>query len=249
MTRARTCLALATLATLSLAASTARAQSACAPLPLFQINNSPTEATSAIRCDHPDIVAKAQELATPLAMYQFVRNEIDYEVYYGQKKGALGTLWSGRGNDFDQASLMRWTIDTSGGGVKEEPLDDRSIEFPRIDPRREGLPHRFGYASTTDSSEGITTEHLVKYDLESKTSEIHDFGSGRTPSEAVFVPASADAAEDEGFLLTYVYDADRNSSDFVILDAQNIASEPLAIVPLPQRVPMGFHGNWIPDLG
>jgi len=156
-------------------------------------------------------------------------------------------LWQAGGNDFDQASLMRWTIDTSGGGVKEEPLDDRSIEFPRIDPRREGLPHRFGYASTTDSSEGITTEHLVKYDLESKTSEIHDFGSGRTPSEAVFVPASADAAEDEGFLLTYVYDADRNSSDFVILDAQNIASEPLAIVPLPQRVPMGFHGNWIPD--
>jgi carotenoid cleavage dioxygenase len=87
----------------------------------------------------------------------------------------------------------------------------------------------------------------VKYDLDTKTSEIHNFGKGRTPGEAVFVPASSGAAEDEGYLLTYVYDADRDTSDFVILDAQNITSEPLAAVPLPQRVPMGFHGNWIPD--
>jgi len=156
-------------------------------------------------------------------------------------------LWQAGGDDFDQAKLTRWTIDTSGGGVKEEPLDDRSIEFPRIDPRCEGLRNRFGYAVSTDASDGIATERLVKYDLERNTSEFHDFGSGRTPSEAVFVPASPDAAEDEGFLLSYVYDAERNSSDFVILDAQNLTREPLAIVPLPQRVPMGFHGNWIPD--
>ncbi|MFP8881585.1 MAG: carotenoid oxygenase family protein [Myxococcota bacterium] len=156
-------------------------------------------------------------------------------------------LWQAGGNDFEQAQLTRWTIDTSGGGVKEEPLDDLSIEFPRIDPRREGLGYRFGYAISTDGGDGIATQHLVKYDLDNKTSEIHDFGNGRTPSEAVFVPASPDAAEDEGFLLTYVYDANRDSSDFVILDAQNVTSEPLAVVPLPQRVPMGFHGNWIPD--
>jgi RHS repeat-associated protein len=87
-------------------ATHADAQSACPPLALFEINNSTAEATAAVRCDHPDIFAKAQELGTPLAMYQFVRNEIDYEVYYGQKKGALGTLWTGRGNDFDQAALL-----------------------------------------------------------------------------------------------------------------------------------------------
>ena len=156
-------------------------------------------------------------------------------------------LWQAGGNDFEQASLTRWTIDTAGGGVKEEPLDDRSIEFPRIDPRREGLRNRFGYAISTDASDGIAAEQLVKYDLDRKTSEIHDFGKGRSPSEALFVPAAPEAAEDEGFLLTYVYDADRNSSDFVILDAQNVTTEPLAVVPLPQRVPMGFHGNWIPD--
>ncbi len=59
-----------------------------------------------IQCQHPDIVSKAGELGTPLRIYQFVRNQIEYEVYYGSKKGALGTLWSGSGNDYDQASLL-----------------------------------------------------------------------------------------------------------------------------------------------
>ena len=55
---------------------------------------------------HPEIVAKAAELGSPLRIYKFVRNEIAYEPYYGSKKGALGTLWSGVGNDFDHASLL-----------------------------------------------------------------------------------------------------------------------------------------------
>ena len=37
---------------------------------------------------------------------------------------------------------------------------------------------------------------LIQYDLERGSSRRHDFGPGRVPGEAVFVPASADAAED-----------------------------------------------------
>jgi len=47
--------------------------------------------------------------------------------------------------------------------------------------------------------------------------------------------------------MTYVYDAARATSDFVVLAAQDFAAPPVATVPLPQRVPFGFHGSWIPD--
>ena len=47
--------------------------------------------------------------------------------------------------------------------------------------------------------------------------------------------------------MTYVYDAARDTSDFVVLAAQDFAAPPVATVPLPQRVPFGFHGSWIPD--
>jgi carotenoid cleavage dioxygenase len=33
----------------------------------------------------------------------------------------------------------------------------------------------------------------------------------------------------------------------VILHAQDFTGDPIARIHLPQRVPFGFHGNWVPD--
>lgn len=63
--------------------------------------------------------------------------------------------------------------------------------------------------------------------------------------EPVFVQTGH--AEDEGYVLTFVYDPTSNTSDLVILDAQNFAKGPVARVHLPVRVPYGFHGSWIAD--
>ena len=76
---------------------------------------------------------------------------------------------------------------------------------------------------------------------------MHDYGKGRVTLEPVFVPRSDDAAEDDGWIMSYVYDATTDSSDVVILNAQDFTGEPVAVVSLPQRVPFGFHGNWVPD--
>ncbi len=65
------------------------------------------------------------------------------------------------------------------------------------------------------------------------------------PSEFTLVAAGADAGEDEGFLLGFVYDRVRDASDLVIFDAQSIGGDPVARIRLPKRVPQGFHGSWI----
>ena len=78
--------------------------------------------------------------------------------------------------------------------------------------------------------------------------ELHAFPEGCVPAEPTFVPAAgADPKSDEGWVMTYVYDANRDASDFVILDASRMSAEPVARVKLPQRVPYGFHGSWIAD--
>lgn len=156
-------------------------------------------------------------------------------------------LWDGANHEFDATQLTRWTIDLGAGAVKEEQLDDRHIEFPRVDPRVVGRPHRFGYALHTPGGIGDEHSSLVKYDQASGETQTHDFGAGREPGEPVFAPRQASTAEDDGWVFTYVYDAARDTSDFVILDAQNFAAAPQAVVALPQRVPFGFHGSWIPD--
>ncbi len=159
-------------------------------------------------------------------------------------------LWRGSADAIDTATLHRWTIDLAAGRVREEPRDDRAIEFPRVDDRRSGLPHRYGYAAAGVFERGDDRSRacaLVKYDLHTGATTAHDFGPGRTPSEGVFVPASAQAGEDEGWVMQFVYDAARDASDFVLLDASDIRRPPVAVVHLPRRVPFGFHGNWMGD--
>jgi carotenoid cleavage dioxygenase len=157
-------------------------------------------------------------------------------------------LWRDGSSAASPACLHRWRIDLGGGRVTEQPLDDRAIEFPRLDDRRLGLAHRYGYAVYTERGvDHGTGTSLIKYDLRAGASATHDFGAGRIPSEPVFVPASSAAAEDDGWLMTYVYDGARDGSDLVILDAADFTGKPVATISLPQRVPFGFHGSWIPD--
>jgi len=58
------------------------------------------------------------------------------------------------------------------------------------------------------------------------------------------VPADGGTAEDDGYLMTYVYDAATDSSEFIVLDAATMDPTPIATIDLP-RIPFGFHGNWI----
>ena len=47
-------------------------------------------------------------------IYEYVYTNIEYSPTYGVKKGALGTLLDGRGNDFDQSALMVALLRQSG---------------------------------------------------------------------------------------------------------------------------------------
>jgi carotenoid cleavage oxygenase len=147
------------------------------------------------------------------------------------------------------ATLERWHLDGRGGAVKEERLDDHAQEFPRVDERVVGRPHRYGYAVagvTTDDMPGRESV-LVCHDFERGTSVERSFGRGAGVGEAVFVPRSDDAAEDDGWLLTLAYSPDKDTSALYILNAGDPTGDPQAVVELPQRVPAGFHGNWVPD--
>ena len=154
-------------------------------------------------------------------------------------------LWRKDSQGFEPATLHRWRLDLATGRASEQALDDRPIEFPRVDERRVGLPHRFGWAVASPTSV-VEPRSLVKYDLASGKVEAHEFGAGFAPGEGVFVPASGRAGEDEGFVLAYVYDASRDGSELVILDAASFGGRPVARIRLPQRVPFGFHGAWLP---
>ena len=44
-----------------------------------------------------------------------------------------------------------------------------------------------------------------------------------------------------------MHDERSGQSEIVVLDASNLGKPALARVKLPQRVPNGFHGSWLPN--
>jgi carotenoid cleavage dioxygenase len=145
------------------------------------------------------------------------------------------------------AYLVRWEIDLTGktDTVKQTRIDDMAGEFPRLDERRTGLSYRHGYFAADTSDTGkVLFNGIAHIDVKTGKRVVHEFAKGDAPGEPIFIPRSADAAEGDGWLVALVYRAAENRSDFVVIDAQDVAKGPVGIAEVPRRVPFGFHGNW-----
>lgn len=160
-----------------------------------------------------------------------------------------------RGPGDTEPMLERWTINLATGSVSTERRDDRPQEFPRINETLTGARHRFGYAVGVDDGYLAQDAHaspmvtaLYKHDYATGSSEVAALDPDLVIGEMSFVPnpaaAGGDSAEDDGILMGYGFHRGRDEGQLLLVDAQTLQS--VATVHLPQRVPMGFHGNWAP---
>jgi carotenoid cleavage dioxygenase len=150
-------------------------------------------------------------------------------------------------------ALKRLVIDRAVGKAKIEAIGDFVCEFPRINDRFEARANRFVYAPTLTSTLKIarppsaTFNAIVKVDADAGGRKLRDLGD-RIAGEPVFIPKPGASAEDGGYLAVYLYDPGAGTSDLALLDAADFDADPVAIIRMPQRVPQGLHGAWIPKL-
>jgi carotenoid cleavage dioxygenase-like enzyme len=169
--------------------------------------------------------------------------------------GAAGVALSGIGGTL--GVLERWRI--VGEQVERVQVDERSVEYPRMDAQLEGAPFRYGYSLETawavvpSGSGPMSAEMeaspigLLQFDLERDEIASWSPGPGCTPSEPLFVRATDGHGDDEGWLLTVVDDVNRGASDIYVLDASGLGrSRPEAVIHLPARLPVRSHGEWVP---
>ena len=151
--------------------------------------------------------------------------------------------------------LYEWRFDLESGQVKERQLDDTNTEFPTINRTLLGEQTRYAYHQLiplVDPEGGHagrcqTFDALIKYDLGDGSFERFDYGAGRCGTETHFAPrAGGSAAEDDGYLVTFVHDRADWSSRCLIFDARDIRQGPITVVRLPRRIPIGFHAMWVP---
>ncbi|KAJ7569398.1 hypothetical protein O6H91_01G076300 [Diphasiastrum complanatum] len=155
--------------------------------------------------------------------------------------------------------LFEFRFNVKSGAAVQKKLSEGSVDFPRINEKYVGRKHRYAYACVFENPTEI--RGIVKFDLheEPKFSKefnvggnvqgVFWFGPDRYGSEAVFVPTSNDkeALEDDGYLLCFVYDKKTRKSEVIVIDAKTMASEPIAVISLPVRVPYGFHAIFVTE--
>ena len=142
------------------------------------------------------------------------------------------------------ARLVRWEADPVARTVAVTTIDERFNEFPRHRGSLTGKPYRYGYCAQPAERMHWPT---MKHDLLTGTSEVFDHGDGRAAGEPVFVGRPGSTDEDDGWLVMFVHDGNDDSAELAVLDAQDLGRGYVARVKLPQRVPFGFHGNWVAD--
>jgi carotenoid cleavage dioxygenase-like enzyme len=148
-------------------------------------------------------------------------------------------------------TLHRMDISLATRKINDVQIADMVVEFPRTNDALNALPTRFVFVPTLTDTLRLTNppsatfNTMLKVNTETGAMVRHDFGN-RIAGEAAFIPRESGGSEDDGYLAIFAYDPTNKTSDFILLDAAHIDAEPVAVIRLPQRVPQGLHGNWIP---
>lgn len=156
-----------------------------------------------------------------------------------------------------KARLSKFTFNLTTGEADWKILEeDLSMEFPTIDQDLLGRKTRYGYASIFKSSvpdsqvgkDNAFFEAVVKYDFEQeKIVGRVDFGETKSAGEVFFNKRDNAKSEDDGYLMSFVYDYKTEKSDFIMWDALTMDNEPVLSAATKSRVPNGFHGIFIKE--
>jgi all-trans-8'-apo-beta-carotenal 15,15'-oxygenase len=164
---------------------------------------------------------------------------------------ALIAIMSGREGQYNYAGeIRRYIINPNRKKIRHEVLDKGSYEFPFINPQHRCHKYRFGYF-TKKQKKVIFFTGIARVDMENLSSQSYDFGHGKFCSEPVFVQIpghrySPWKGKEPGWLLTEVYDSEKQKNLLAIFRADRISDGPLARAYLNQTIPLGFHGYWHP---
>jgi carotenoid cleavage dioxygenase-like enzyme len=139
--------------------------------------------------------------------------------------------------------LHRWRFNLADGTTREERLDDRILEFGMINQRHAGQRHRYVYSSTAKPG-WFLFNGFVKHDLDTGASWQLQLEDGRYASEAPFAPRTNAVDEDDGYLVSFITDENRGTSECILVDCKRFEEGPICRIALPHKISSGTHSHW-----
>lgn len=141
-----------------------------------------------------------------------------------------------------RSRLLRLRLRADGTSSATE-FCESPLEAPIVRSSYEGRAHRYIYAF--EPVRGIVAgRRICKIDTHSSRVDYIDLGQGHIASEPVFVANPAGSAEDDGWILTQVYDRSRDETAVSIVEASAFCQEE-ARVHTGVRLPYLLHGTFV----
>ncbi|AFY35354.1 carotenoid oxygenase family protein [Calothrix sp. PCC 7507] len=141
--------------------------------------------------------------------------------------------------------IWRFHLNLQNQTVQRELIESRCCEFPSIHPENVGRPYRYLYIGASHAETGnAPLQVILKIDLESGKKQLWSAAPRGFVGEPIFVPRPDAKQEDDGWILTLVYDAAHHRSDVVILDASDLQKGAIAKLHLKHHIPYGLHGSF-----
>eukprot|EP00980_Cylindrotheca_fusiformis_P008721 scaffold1868_cov193-Cylindrotheca_fusiformis.AAC.6 len=145
-------------------------------------------------------------------------------------------------------SLWRYEIDVQTGNVSKEELTDVQCFFGVVNPKQVTQKHRQIYMAIGGLGRDIAPpQGVARFDTESKTidswmPEGHEFCG-----EPMFAPKQSPQMDDDGYVLTVLFNGKTEQSELLIFQATDFGSGPVGRIPLGIGIPHGLHGCFTSD--
>lgn len=146
--------------------------------------------------------------------------------------------------------LYEWRFDLKTGRTHERVIDDvLNTEFPVINSAYQGLPtqHSYHIVFPHGGREEVRFTGIAKVNHRTGGYMAWSEGPESFYNEPGFAPRDGCAAEDDGYVVTYAWNAAKQRSEVQVFDARGteFGRGPIARVLLPRRVPNGFHATYV----
>ena len=180
-----------------------------------------------------------------IKLFGCTQTHVDIDLDKGEHPFAAGA-------QAPQLSKFEFNLTT---GTSEWKVQEKvNMEFPVVEQSLIGYTTKYAYLAcfktvvpeTQEGKDNCYFEAVIKYDLENE--EIInriDFGETKSAGEVFYHKRDNAESEDDGYLMSFVYDCTTEKSEFVMWDAKTMDNQPVVRAQTDVRVPNGFHTYFV----
>ncbi len=148
-------------------------------------------------------------------------------------------------NNYPEGILKSCKINLYSSKVELKTLSNQCCEFATVNPLYQGLPATHSWMASTENKTGNAPLQSIKK-LNLKTGEecFWSCAPRGFVSEPLMIPEES-LVEDQGWVLTIIWNGKKQLSELIILNAENLKHQ--ATLELPLAIPHGLHGSWVEE--